>query len=70
MSDTYVLLGDNIWQQNLDSDDFLLCNNKHIPQECAASSYLKLSKKHPLNDWDSLAESSAQFYEMILSCIN
>lgn len=65
----YLLKNEQIWQQDLDNDDYIpLSKNPSIGP--AEHTYLKLSKKHALQDWEELDNAAETFYEKILASIN
>ena len=65
----HVLQSDKIWQQDLDSEDYINLSNwpEYIITE---GPYLKLSIKHPIEEIDTLLEKAAYHYELILSCLD
>lgn len=70
---TYILTGDDLWEQDLDSKDFSKVSSlseSRLEQLLTAKTHLKLSHKIPLHKHEQLPELADRIYRKWMTVLN
>lgn len=65
----YVCVNNNAWEHHFDSDNYQLMDNGKL-QDLKTKPFVKLSKKIPLNEWESFNDFYSSNFNILLEALN